>query len=232
MKSKILLVEDEKSIQDLVKLNLEIEGYDVIVANNGEEALECHSKSIFSTIVLDVMMPKMDGFSVCKTIRTTDEITPILFLTAKDTEEDRINGLRIGGDDYLAKPFNLEELLLRVANLVKRRGEVVKQVEKSEYVFGVCKIDFAKYEISDKTGSLMQISDREIKLLKLLIVSDGKVVSRNDILDKVWGYEKFPTTRTIDNYILSFRKYFEIDPKKPMYFHSIRGVGYKFTSEG
>lgn len=231
MKPTILIVEDEKSIRDLLKINLELEGYLVDLAVDGEEAINRYNTAKYSVILLDVMMPKLDGFKVCEEIRKSDNQTPILFLTAKDQGEDRINGLKLGGDDYLAKPFNLEELLLRIKNLIKRTVADKISNNQFQYQFGVNKINFLSYEICDKNGVKKQITDREINLLKLLIDNEGEVVSRNDILDKVWGYEKFPTTRTIDNYILAFRKYFEQDPRNPKYIHSVRGVGYKFTAE-
>lgn len=209
-------------------VNLDLEGYGVDFAVDGIDALEQFNKSDFDLVLLDVMLPYMDGFEVCKKIRENNSTVPILFLTARDQSDDRIQGLKLGGDDYLAKPFNLEELLLRVKNLLKRNNYVQKNTPF--YEFGGNKINFSTYQITDKQGVVKQVSDREINLLKLLIENEGKVVSRNDILDKVWGYENFPTTRTIDNYILMFRKYFEEDPKNPKYFHSIRSVGYKFTA--
>lgn len=232
MSYRVLLVEDEESISDALKLNLELEGYDVTVATDGEIALEVFKKSRFDLIVLDVMLPKLDGFSICQTIRLENTRVPILFLTAKNTAQDRINGLKIGGDDYLTKPFNLEEFLLRVQILVKRSVEATKGDTKvfNTYEFGNNAVDFSTFEIKTHLGEKKEISKREIHLLKLLIEKDGEVVSREEILEKVWGYDVFPSTRTIDNYILAFRKYFEENPKQPRFFHSIRGVGYKFTN--
>ena len=231
MSYRILLVEDEESILDALKLNLELEDYDVTVATDGEMALEEFKGSRFDLIVLDVMLPKIDGFSVCQTIRLENTRVPILFLTAKNTAQDRVNGLKIGGDDYLTKPFNLEEFLLRVQILVKRGVEAGggdKSVFNS-YQFGENKVDFLTFEIETFSGIKKQLSKREIHLLKLLIDKKGEVVSREEILEKVWGYDVFPSTRTIDNYILAFRKYFESNPRQPVFFHSIRGVGYKFV---
>jgi two-component system alkaline phosphatase synthesis response regulator PhoP len=222
------LVEDEEGLQNVIKLNLELEGYFVSIANDGIEALKLFNENRYDLVILDVMLPELDGFSVCTTIRLKDQKTPILFLTAKDSSQDRITGLKIGGDDYLVKPFNLEELLLRVENLVKRSALEVVLADK--FSFSNCSIDFSGYIAENARGEKRRLTDKEVKLLKLLIANKGNVVSRTEILETVWGYDVYPTTRTIDNFILSFRKFFESDSKKPNYFLSVRGVGYKFSS--
>ncbi|WP_027418068.1 response regulator transcription factor [Crocinitomix catalasitica] len=219
---KILLVEDEESLVNVLTLNLELEGFHVDVALNGKEALEKFD-SKYDLVVLDVMLPEMSGFDVCLEIRKTS-IVPILFTSAKGTSLDRITGLKYGADDYLVKPFNLEEFLLRVGILIERKKE--RGIE-DEFKFGSNVINFKTYTIIAK-GKNMSVSKREIELLKLLISKKNEVVSRNEILDEVWGTESYPTSRTIDNYILNFRKYFEDQPKNPQYFKSLRGVGYKF----
>lgn len=219
---KILLVEDEESLINVLELNLEIENYAVTVARDGEEALR-KFKDSFDLVILDVMLPKLSGFDVCEKIRQTSQV-PIIFTSAKGTSTDRITGLKLGADDYLVKPFNLEELLLRIGILINRNqndGEI------DHFSFGSNEINFKTYEIVGNNGKEV-ISKREMELLKLLISRQNEVVSRNEILDKVWGKDNFPTTRTIDNYILSFRKYFEKDPRNPVFFKSLRGVGYKF----
>lgn len=227
---RILLVEDEESLQDVIQLNLELEGYEVAVAGDGRQALELFKKERYNLVLLDVMLPEVNGFDVCETIRLTNTEIPILMLTAKSSSSDKIKGLKIGADDYLTKPFNLEELLLRVEKLIGRS----KQVEVAAFS-DVCefgnknKVNFKTYEIAGINTSSKTIGNKEIKLLRLLIDRKGEVVSREEILEKVWGYDVYPSTRTIDNYILAFRKYFEADPKRPQHFHSIRGVGYKFT---
>ncbi|MDA8714835.1 response regulator transcription factor, partial [Flavobacteriales bacterium] len=165
---------------------------------------------------------------VCETIRLEDNETPILMLTAKNSSQDRVNGLKAGADDYLVKPFNLEELLLRVENLLKR-SSVELNKEYREFSFSGCKINFLTYEVSSPSKDIIMLTKRQIKLLKLLIDRQEQVVSREDILEKVWGFDVYPTTRTIDNYIVEFRKIFEKNPKRPIHFHSVRGVGYKFT---
>lgn len=228
MAQRLLLVEDEEGLQNVIKLNLELEGYFVSIANDGIGALKLFNENRYDLVILDVMLPELDGFSVCTTIRLKDQKTPILFLTAKDSSQDRITGLKIGGDDYLVKPFNLEELLLRVENLVKRSALEVVLADK--FLFSNCSIDFSGYIAENARGEKRRLTDKEVKLLKLLIANKGNVVSRTEILETVWGYDVYPTTRTIDNFILSFRKFFESDSKKPNYFLSVRGVGYKFSS--
>jgi two-component system alkaline phosphatase synthesis response regulator PhoP len=228
MPHKILLVEDEESLLDIIKLNLELDGYDVTSVSNGRVALNEIRSKRFDLVILDVMLPEMDGFSICQAVRLENNPVPILFLTAKNSSEDRVFGLKIGGDDYLSKPFNLEELLLRVQLLLKRNsGAATKQDDV--LIFDNCEVNFITYEVKGHDGKKHQITKREILLLKLLAERKNEVVSREDILEKIWGEDVSTTTRTIDNYIVAFRKYFEENPKEPKYFHSIRGVGYRFT---
>ncbi|HLC83277.1 MAG TPA: response regulator transcription factor [Bacteroidia bacterium] len=228
-KKHILLVEDEENLLKTIRLNLELEGYEVSIARSGIEALNEFKKENFNLIILDVMLPEMNGFDVCEQIRKENTKIPVLFLTAKGSSSDKIQGLKLGADDYITKPFNLEELLLRVQILVKR-GNQQKESDKSLefYSFGENKVNFITYEISGINGKA-EISKKEIALLKLLIERKGEVVSREEILDSVWGKDAYPSSRTIDNYILAFRKYFEKNQREPIHFHSIRGVGYKFT---
>ena len=226
----ILLVEDEDHLLKIIQLNLELEGYVVSTAVTGIEALKEFRKNSFDLILLDVMLPEMNGFDVLEEIRKENKQLPVLFLTAKGSGEDRIQGLKLGADDYLTKPFNLEELLLRVQILLKRSGNVKSPAATPDtFIFGNNSINFITYEIKDLNGDTLQISKREIALLKLLIERKGEVISREEILDRVWGTDVYPSSRTIDNYILAFRKYFEQNQKEPQHFHSIRGVGYKFT---
>jgi two-component system, OmpR family, alkaline phosphatase synthesis response regulator PhoP len=229
MNARILLVEDEESIRDAIKLNLELEGYLVDVAGDGKKAIQNTKGKHYDLIILDVMLPEMDGFAVCEAIRLENSQVPILFLTAKGSGEDRIMGLKKGADDYLPKPFNLEELLLRVNNLIKRNIQSRDpQAVIDEYKIGSNKINFITYQIITDKNEKIPLTKKEILLLKLLIERKGQVVSRETILNRVWGYDVYPTTRTIDNFILKFRKYFEPDPHNPLHFHSVRGVGYKF----
>ncbi len=229
-KFSILLVEDEENLQEALKLNLELEGYEITGAYDGAEALQAVQKEYFNLIILDVMLPEIDGITVCETIRLSNPDIPILILSAKNSSADRVLGLKKGADDYLTKPFNLEELLLRVNNLIKKSERLSsKEPIPDAYDFGKNKIDFKASEAFTKSGEKVTLTKKEIMLLKLLIENKNEVVTREKILQVVWGYNVYPTTRTIDNFILNFRKYFEEDSRDPKYFHSVRGVGYKFT---
>ena len=227
-KKRVLLVEDEESLRASLKLNFELEGYDVTTAVRGEEALEKIRGARFDGIVMDVMLPDIDGFAICETMRVEGDRTPVLFLTARTTPQDRIRGLR-SGDDHLGKPFELEELLLRLGKLLARStgstatGPAVRR-------FGGNEVDLEAFTALGHSGQEQRLTDREVKLLRLLMDREGQVVSREEILEKVWGYNVFPSTRTVDNYIVAFRKLFEPDPRAPRHFQSIRGVGYRFSN--
>ena len=228
---KICVVEDERSLSDMIRMNLEIEGYTDEIFNDGQEAFEkAQEIGQFNLVLLDVMLPKVSGLDICDEIRKTSKV-PILFLSAKGTTADKIAGLKKGGNDYLSKPFDLEELLLRVQILLQTASPLNATTETA-LIIGNKSVDYTNFEVEDKnTGETLRLSKREIDLLQFFAENEGRVVSRDEILDKIWGKEQFPTTRTIDNYILSFRKLFEDDPKNPHYFHSIRSVGYKFTND-
>lgn len=229
-KASILVVEDEESIREAIKLNLELDGYEVSTADNGVAVLKAIKNEYFDLIILDIMLPEMDGLAVCENIRMQNNDVPILFLSARNSGVDRIEGLRKGGDDYMTKPFNLEEMLLRVEKLVVKNKRIKERNAAPEvYSFGRCRIDFTAQSARDKDGKHLDLSKKEMALLKLLIEHKNEVVSREHILQAVWGYNVYPTTRTIDNFILNFRKYFEKDTRNPKHFHSVRGVGYKFT---
>ncbi len=229
-KISILLVEDEENLLEALKLNLEMEDYEVTAAYDGAAALAALEKEHFDLMILDVMLPELDGISVCENIRLQDNDIPILILSAKNNSADRVLGLKKGADDYLTKPFNLEELLLRVNKLLQKSQRLsLRQPLQQFYTFGKNKIDFKALECTTKDGSKITLTKKEIMLLKLLIENKNEVVTREKILQSVWGYNVYPTTRTIDNFILNFRKYFEQDSRNPKYFHAARGVGYKFT---
>lgn len=228
-KPRVLVVEDEEALRSALRLNFELEGYDVSTVTNGPDALAKWRGAHFDAVVMDVMLPGMDGFTVVETIRLEGNATPVLFLTARIAPADRIRGLK-AGDDHLGKPFELEELLLRVAKLIARGEEKSSPTVLNTISFGGNHVDFQSYEILGQGGEQRTLSQREMMLLRLLVEREGDVVSREEILQKVWGYNVFPTTRTVDNFIVGFRKYFEPDPREPRHFHSIRGVGYKFTS--
>ena len=228
--ASILLVEDEENFREALKLNLELEGYNVSSANDGAQAIKTVQEEYFDLIILDIMLPEVDGITVVETIRVQNNEVPILILSAKNSSADRVLGLKKGADDYLTKPFNLEELLLRVQKLIEKNKRLQdKDSIGDTYSFGNSIIDFKAQEAKTKTGETVQLSKKESMLLKLLIENKNEVVPREKILQTVWGYNVYPTTRTIDNFILNFRKYFEDDSRNPKYFHSVRGVGYKYT---
>lgn len=229
-KFSILLVEDEENLHEALKLNLELENYEVTGTYDGASALKLVQQEYFDMIILDVMLPEIDGITVCETIRLNNQDIPILILSAKNSSADRVLGLKKGADDYLTKPFNLEELLLRVNKLIKKSELLSKKLPLPDiYEFGKNKIDFKALECFSKDGTKITLTKKETMLLKLLIENKNEVVTREKILQSVWGYNVYPTTRTIDNFILNFRKYFETDSRNPVHFHSVRSVGYKFT---
>ena len=229
-KYSVLLVEDEENLQDALRLNFEMEGYEVTSVYVGAGALKAVHNEYFDLIILDVMLPEIDGISVCENIRLFNSEVPILILSAKNTSADRVVGLQKGADDYLTKPFDLTELLLRVKKLIDKSKLISSKEKVAEvYNFGKNNINFKALECTTKAGEKVSLTKKETMLLKLLIENKNEVVPREKILQAVWGYNVYPTTRTVDNFILSFRKYFEEDSRNPRFFHSIRGIGYKFT---
>ena len=229
-KLSILLVEDEENLHDTLKLNLELEGYEVTSAFDGAAAMKAIQNEYFDLIIMDVMIPEIDGISVTQNIRLTNDEVPILILSAKNTSADKVLGLKKGADDYMTKPFNLEELLLRVQKLISKNKKLQdKSTIGDTYSFGGHTVDFKAQEARTVKGERIELSRKEAMLLKLLIENKNDVVTREKILQSVWGYNVYPTTRTIDNFILNFRKYFEEDSRNPKYFHSVRGVGYKYS---
>jgi two-component system, OmpR family, alkaline phosphatase synthesis response regulator PhoP len=229
-KNAILLVEDEEHLHETLKLNLELEGYEVTSAYNGIEAIKAFKAEYFDLIILDIMLPEIDGISVMETIRVSNIEVPVLMLSARSSSADKILGLKKGADDYMTKPFNLEELLLRVHKLIVKNKKLQHQTDVGNtYSFGGHTIDFKAQTAALANGNKIELSKKEIMLLKLLIELKNEVVTREKILQAVWGYNVYPTTRTIDNFILNFRKYFEVDSRNPIYFQSVRGVGYKYS---
>ncbi len=222
---KILLVEDESNLASIIQLNLEIENYEVHVCDNGLNAIEKFKSISPDLVILDVMLPELNGIEVCKQLKKINSEVPVLFLSAKSSGAEKIEGLKSGGDDYLTKPFNLEELILRVQNLM-RRLPVNKQ--EDFFLFDGFLINFSNFTIQDKNNTITAITNRESKLLKMLVSREGQVISRDEIIKQLWLPSDNPSSRTIDNYILNFRKIFEVTEKK--YFHSIRGIGYKFKN--
>jgi two-component system, OmpR family, alkaline phosphatase synthesis response regulator PhoP len=232
-KASILLVEDEENLHETLKLNLELEGYETTSAFDGRAAVKAVQNEYFDLIILDVMLPEMDGLSVLETIRISQLEVPVLMLSAKNTSNDKVAGLKKGADDYMTKPFNLEELLLRVDKLiVKNKRLQDKTTIGNTYSFGGNTVDFKAQTATLQNGAVIELSKKEAMLLKLLLENKNEVVTREKILQAVWGYNVYPTTRTIDNFILNFRKYFEADSRNPKLFQSVRGVGYKYAENG
>jgi two-component system alkaline phosphatase synthesis response regulator PhoP len=229
-KANILLVEDEENLHETLKLNLEMEGYSVTSAFTGTQAMKIVSEEYFDLIIMDIMLPEMDGITVTENIRINNNDVPVLILSAKNTGNDRVLGLKKGADDYLTKPFNLEELLLRIDKLIVKNKKIAdKDFVFDTYSFDGNTIDFKAQEATLDNGDKVELSKKETMLLKLLIENKNQVVTREKILQSVWGYKVYPNTRTIDNFILNFRKYFEKDSRNPRHFHSVRGVGYKYV---
>jgi len=227
MKEKILIIEDEEDLVKGIKMNLVDEGYEVNYALDGKEGLEKALKEKPDLILLDIMLPGMNGLEICKELRHNKMDIPILMLTAKGEEIDKVIGFEIGADDYISKPFSIRELLARVKAHLRRenRGnETVPGVFQLESM----KIDFEHYKVI-REGDEIDLTSLEVDVLRHLISKDGKVVSRDDLLDKIWGYEKYPTTRTIDNHILKLRKKIEIDPNHPRHILTVYGGGYRFV---
>jgi len=236
---RILIVEDEGHLAEGLKLNLSLQGYDVMITADGVSALEKWKKWRPDLIVLDIMLPGIDGLSVLQGVRLEDERIPILILTAKSDIEDKVTGLSYGVDDYITKPFHLEEFLLRIERLLKRVawahekdgfGEAVLSSIPPTYTFGKNRLDFETSTALCR-GQKIQLTEQEIRLLKLFVARRGKPLSRSKILEIGWGYTGGVTTRTVDNFIVRFRKYFEDDPKQPVYFKSLRSIGYVFDHE-
>ena len=227
MKEKILIIEDQEDLVKGLILNLEDEGYEVDYALDGKEGLGKALKEKPDLILLDIMLPGMNGLEICKELRQNKMDIPIVMLTAKGDEIDKVIGLEIGADDYISKPFSIRELLARVKAHLRRehRGsESVAEVVQLESL----KIDFGQFKIIRKDAEI-GLTSLEVDVLRYLIGHDGKVVSRDDLLDKIWGYEKYPTTRTIDNHILKLRKKIEIDPNHPRHILTVYGGGYRFV---
>ncbi len=238
-KKLILIIEDDTHIAEALKLNLMLQGYQVNIATDGVSGLDKWEKTGPDLIILDIMLPGIDGISVLRSIRLKDKRLPILILSAKATVDDKIAGLTYGVDDYLIKPFNLEEFLLRVDRLLTRsswNGQSAKTGEDfftskaDDYRFGDNIINFATSKADCKMG-IVHLTEQETKLLKLFIANKGQPLSRSRLLEIGWGYTRKTSTRTIDNFIVRFRKYFEENPKKPVFFKSLRSVGYLFDHE-
>ncbi|WP_420388634.1 response regulator transcription factor [Roseivirga sp.] len=224
--SKILVVEDEPSMRLGLKDNLEFESYEVELAIDGEEGLRKATSGNFDLIILDVMMPKLSGFDVCKSMRKSGVLTPIIFLTAKSEEIDKVLGLELGADDYLTKPFSLRELIARVKAILRRSQGSGDASLKGEMTIGALTVDFNQFTARTEKEEV-RMSHKEFEILHYLAEHMNEVVSRYDLLNKVWGYDSQPTTRTVDNFILRLRQRIEENPNEPRHILTVHGVGYK-----
>jgi two-component system alkaline phosphatase synthesis response regulator PhoP len=221
---RLVVVEDEEHLAEVVADNLVLEGFEVEVIGDGTRALDRLRADPPALVLLDVMLPGVDGFTICQTLRAEGRDVPILFLTAKGGLDDRLRGLELGGDDFLAKPFDLRELLFRVRAILKRtqwfRGDVLR--------LGAARVDFRRY-VALVGERELELSRKETMILRCLAEKPGEVVTRAEILERVWGYDAFPTERTIDNFIVRLRRVLEPDPQAPRYIHTVRGAGYRLT---
>lgn len=227
--SKILLVEDEESLAMGLEFNLSEEGYEVTIARDGNEALRLFDQNEYDLIILDIMLPFHDGFEVANKIRGKSLQVPILMLTAKNTTDDIVKGLEIGADDYITKPFHLQELLLRVKRILRRKKWYRSVIsEQPIYRFGNNEINFADLSCQTEHRNF-RLTKREAMVLKYLIDHQGKIVSRKELLENVWELSSEIETRTVDNFIARLRKYFESNPSQPIYIKSVRSAGYMFV---
>jgi DNA-binding response OmpR family regulator len=224
---KVLIIEDEPEMVRGLRHNLEFEGYQVCVARDGEAGINetFHSKP--DIILLDVMLPKLSGLDVCRHLRAKDITTPIIMLTARGQETDKVVGLEVGADDYVTKPFSIKELLARVRAHLRRASNGVRTLER--YKFGDVELDFRKYR-AVRAGRPIDLSPREFEILKFLILHENEIVTRDQLLDEVWGLENYPITRTVDNHIAKLRQKIEVSPAEPEHIITVHRIGYRFAS--
>ncbi len=229
--AKILVVEDEPNMQIGLRDNLEFESYEVTVAKDGEEGLTLLTSQSYDLVLLDVMLPKKSGFDVCKEARASGVKTPIIFLTAKGEEIDKVLGLELGADDYITKPFSIRELVARVKAVLRRTESSgdAKQDTPAHLSLGKLEVDFTKYE-AQHDGEITKMSHKEFEVLLYLYQHRNEIVSRYQLLEDVWGYEATPTTRTVDNFILKLRQKIEENPNDPKYILTVHGAGYKLIA--
>ena len=226
----ILLVEDDNNLADGLTMNLEAEGYQVVHESHGDHVLEVFERGNIDLILLDIMLPGTDGLTICKTLRSHGHTVPVLFLTARGQTEEKIEGLLAGGDDYLSKPFDIRELFARIQGVFRRQAWLSgdERQLQTEFCFDGRRVNFRTFEAKGPRG-MFELTRKECMVAKYLIERAGQVVSRDQLLDAVWGYHIYPTNRTIDNFILKIRKILEDDPSCPEYFETVRGVGYRFS---
>jgi two-component system alkaline phosphatase synthesis response regulator PhoP len=234
--SRILVVEDDLHLAEGMAENMRAEGYAADTAHDGQRGLDMALASDYDLLVLDVMLPHMDGFEVCRALRARGKSTPVLFLTARGDPQDRVRGLEAGGDDYLTKPFHLDEFLLRIRAILRRwewfKNSLARPATGTTLAFAGNEANFRTFQAHAWDGTTHDLTEKEAMILKVLAEHPGEVVTRDDLLEKVWGYEVYPSTRTVDNFILRLRKIFEREPHNPRHFLTVRGVGYRFQPEG
>lgn len=223
---KILIIEDDPAVAEGLKAAIMQEHYEVILESTGERGFKKAKEEMIDLIILDLVLPDRDGIDICRSLRKDGVNIPVLMLTGKKEEIDKVVGLEIGADDYMTKPFSIKELIARIHALLRRSSSIIKEIE--EYSFGDIYLNFKKHE-AYKNGSVIQLSAMEFKLLKYFAQHVGEAISRDQLLDDVWGYDQFPTTRTVDNYILLLRKKIENDPSNPKYIITLHKAGYKFV---
>ena len=225
--AKILIVEDEPGMVAGLRDNFEYEGYHVLSAMDGVSGLERALADLPDLVILDVMMPRMSGLDVCKQLKAKRPSLPIIMLTARGQEVDKVVGLELGADDYVTKPFSIRELLARVKAVLRRAGMPLQQ-DRSRYSFGDVEVNFRSCQVS-RQGKPLEFSSKEFELLKYFLTHPGEALSRDQLLEQVWGYDRFPTTRTVDAHIVRLRQKLEPKPDDPHYFLTIHGIGYKFV---
>jgi two-component system alkaline phosphatase synthesis response regulator PhoP len=227
---RILLVEDDRNLAEGMILNLEAEGYEVFHIADGSEVIAEVNRGVFDLILLDIMLPGIDGLTICRKLRSEGHTLPILFVTARDQTDEKVAGILAGGDDYITKPFSIEELLARIKGIFRRQSWLSqKDEDENHFEFDGRSVNFDTLEAVGPGGK-QTLTRKECLIVKYLVNRAGDVVSRDQLLDAVWGYDAFPTTRTVDNFILRLRKIFEDDPKEPKYFETVHGVGYRFKT--
>jgi two-component system, OmpR family, alkaline phosphatase synthesis response regulator PhoP len=230
MKRRILVVEDDAHLADGLAINLELEGYEPLLAASAEDGLEAWRRGGVDLILLDVMLPGMDGFAFCAHVRQAADRVPILFLTARGGNQDRIRGLDEGGDDYITKPFDLQELLARIKSIFRRQDWLRGQEVPVTVRIGRAEVNLRTFQATTADGTI-DLKEKEAMILRLLFEQQGEPVDRQTILDRVWGFGAYPTTRTVDNFILSLRKIVETDPARPRHIVTVHGVGYRLVCD-
>lgn len=223
---KILIIEDEQDMVLGLRKNLEWEGFEVIAAGDGEAGLTCALNNSHDLILLDIMLPKLSGLDVCRRLRSRGVNTPVIMLTARGQEIDKVLGLEIGADDYVTKPFSIRELLARVRAILRRASR--QEAGSDIYRFGDVELNFGRHQ-AQKGGQALELSAREFEMLKYFVQHRGETVTRDQLLDEVWGYDNFPLTRTVDNHIARLRQKIEENPAEPQHIITVHRVGYKFV---